>query len=205
MAANKGWICLHRSIKDSAIWTGEEPFDQRSAWIDLLLTANHEDREIFFDGHVRTVKRGQMLTSVEKLSVRWKWNKKKTLKFLRLLEEAKMIERKSDKRGQQITLLNYAKYQGFQGIEGQQMGHQYTHQDTHQVPDSMPTNNNDNNYNNDNNMAAPATHSFTPYVYKDDSKPRQTQFHKDMQTNKYDFAALEQYLLERDRPKGDEL
>lgn len=206
MAANKGWICLHRSIKDSAIWTGEEPFDQRSAWIDLLLTANHEDREIFFDGHVRTVKRGQMLTSVEKLSVRWKWNKKKTLKFLRLLEEAKMIERKSDKRGQQITLLNYAKYQGFQGIEGQQMGHQYTHQDTHQVPDSIPTNNNDNNYiNNDNNMAAPPTHSFTPYVYKESGKPKQTQFHKDMQTNKYDFAALEQYLLERDRPKGDEL
>lgn len=206
MAANKGWICLHRSIKDSAIWTGEEPFDQRSAWIDLLLTANHEDREIFFDGHVRTIKRGQMLTSVEKLSVRWKWNKKKTLKFLRLLEEAKMIERKSDKRGQQITLLNYAKYQGFQGIEGQQMGHQYTHQDTHQVPDSIPTNNNDNNYiNNDNNMAAPPTHSFTPYVYKESGKPKQTQFHKDMQTNKYDFAALEQYLLERDRPKGDEL
>ena len=202
MAANKGWICLHRSIKDSAIWTGEEPFDQRSAWIDLLLTANHEDREIFFDGHVRTIKRGQMLTSVEKLSVRWKWNKKKTLKFLRLLEEAKMIERKSDKRGQQITLLNYAKYQGFQGIEGQQMGHQYTHQYTHQVPDSIPTNNNDNNYiNNDNNMAAPPTHSFTPYVYKESGKPRQTQFHKDMQTNKYDFAALEQYLLERDRPK----
>lgn len=152
MAVKKGWICLYRSIQDSAIWISDEPFDMRSAWIDMLLTANHEDRDIFFDGHVRTVKRGQMITSVEKLSARWKWNKKKTLRFLRLLEEALMIERKSDKRGQQITLLNYAKYQGLLDIEGQQMGHQPTHQPTHQFPDNVPTNNNDNNYNNDNNI-----------------------------------------------------
>lgn len=196
MGANKGWICLHRSIKESAIWTDDEPFDQRSAWIDLLLTANHEDREIFFDGHVRTVKRGQMLTSVEKLSARWKWNKKKTLKYLRLLEEAKMIERKSDKRGQQLTLLNYAKYQGFQGIEGQQMGHQHTHQHTHQVPDSIPTNNNINNYNNDNNISS-SPRPFTPYKGYGD-KPKQTMFHNGEQ-NHYDFAELERQLLERDR------
>ena len=192
MAANKGWICLHRSIKDSAIWAEDEPFDMRSAWIDLLLTANHEDRDIFFDGQVRTVKRGQMLTSIEKLSVRWKWNRKKTLKFLRLLEKAQMIDRKSDKKGQQLTLLNYAKYQGFSGIEGQQMGHQPTHQPTHQRVNDLPINNNINNYNNDNNNTAS---TFTPYKGTGSNKNfKKTPFHN-METNKYDFEALERQLL----------
>lgn len=212
MAANKGWICLHRSIQESSIWNNDEPFDRRSAWIDLILSANHEDREIMFDSHVRIVKRGQLITSVRKLSEKWSWSEKRTLKFLRLLEEAKMISKNSDNRATLLTVLNYAKYQDLSAIEGKQQGQQGKHSGN--TPDYTPIrtpvaqttiNNNYNNDNNDNNMASPPTHSFTPYVYKESGKPKQTQFHKDMQTNKYDFAALEQYLLERDRPKGDEL
>ena len=42
----KGWISIHRKIQDSEIWNSSEPFDKRSAWIDLLLLANHEDNTI---------------------------------------------------------------------------------------------------------------------------------------------------------------
>ena len=160
MAANKGWICLHRSIQDSSIWDNDEPFDRRSAWIDLLLMANHEDREIMFDSHVRTVKRGQMITSIRKLSEKWSWSEKRTLKYLRLLEEAEMISKNSDNRATLLTVLNYAKYQdlltfgGTQGwVQGKHSGNTPDHTPDHtEVGTPIPQTTMINNYNNDNNI-----------------------------------------------------
>lgn len=159
MSDKKGWICVHRSIQDSLIWDNDEPFDKRSAWIDLLLLANHEDREIMFDSHVKTIKRGQLLTSVRKLSEKWSWSEKRTLKFLRLLEEAQMISRNSDNRATLLTVLNYAKYQDLMAFEGKQQGVQRKHSGNTPdctldcTPDGTPVAQTTiyNNYNNDNN------------------------------------------------------
>ena len=198
MAANKGWICLHRSIQDSAIWDNEEPFDKRSAWIDLLLSVNHEDRDIMFDSHVRSVKRGQMVTSVRKLSERWCWSEKRTLKFLRLLEEAKMISKISDNRATLLTVLNYAKYQGLSGIEGKQQGEQRKHSGN--TPDCTPANTPDlqttmnNNINNDNNDNKDTSSTFVPYKGGYNKGFKKTMFHN-MEQNHYDFEALERKLL----------
>ena len=72
----KGWICLHRKILESDVWMDdEEPFDKRSAWVDLLLMANHKENSMIFDGHKLVVERGQIVTSVRKLSSRWRWSK----------------------------------------------------------------------------------------------------------------------------------
>lgn len=202
MVMGKGWICLHRKIQDSAIWMQDEPYDMRSAWIDLLLTANHEDRKIIFDGHMREVKRGQILTSVTKLAERWKWTPKKARKFLRLLEEDQMIEKKSDNRATLLTLLNYAKYQGSSGFEGKQPTQLLTQLPTQQGTNSRPTNNNYNNYNNVEQRSVPYSDGTTFLPKKGDKAYKDvklTQFHN-METNKYDFDALEKYLLERDRP-----
>ena len=76
-----------------------------------MLLANHEDKEIIFDNHKTTVKRGQYLCSVRKLSSRWHWGKTKTLNFLRLLEEFERIERKADSRRTLITIIKYDVYQ----------------------------------------------------------------------------------------------
>lgn len=94
---NRGWIKLHRQILECDIWIGfdeepDEPFDRRSAWIDLLLRANHRDKEFLFDGQMIVVGRGQLITSVRKLAARWHWGKDKTLRFLRTLEQLNMIE-----------------------------------------------------------------------------------------------------------------
>lgn len=193
MATNKGWICLHRSIQDSSIWEGSEPFDKRSAWIDLLLSANHEDKDIMFDSHVRTIKRGQLLTSVTKLSERWKWSKKKTLKYLRLLEEAKMVTKKSDNRATLLTLLNYSKYQGLSAIGGTQQDQQLHHSGTTDDSTPIPQTTMINNYNNDKQDNSSAS-SFTPYKGGYNKGFKKTPFHN-METNKYDFEALERQLL----------
>ena len=108
----KGWIKLYRSLLDSDIWYGKgQPFDMRSAWIDLLMLANHEDKKIIFDYETVTVERGQFITSVRKLGERWKWGKERTLKYLRLLERSGMITKDSNARRTLITIENYDKYQ----------------------------------------------------------------------------------------------
>lgn len=108
----KGWICLHRKILESDVWMDdEEPFDKRSAWVDLLLMANHKENSMIFDGHKLVVERGQIVTSVRKLSSRWRWSKNRTLRFLRLLEELDMIQRESNARRTLITVVNYGVYQ----------------------------------------------------------------------------------------------
>jgi len=113
----KGYIKLHRQIQDCQIWVDEEPFDMRSAWIDLLMLANHRDKDIIFDYKPLTIKRGQYLTSVRKLGARWSWSKNRVLKYLKLLERLKMIERESSNQRTLLTIVNYEIYQGSQDTD----------------------------------------------------------------------------------------
>ena len=109
--ANDGWIKMHRKIQDCWIWNIDKPFDERSAWIDLLLSANHKDTKILFNGELILVKRGEFVTSIRKLSDKWKWNKDRVLKFLKLLESDGMITKSSDRYRTLITIDNYCIYQ----------------------------------------------------------------------------------------------
>ena len=109
--SDKGWIKTYRKIQDCWIWLEKEPFDKRSAWIDLLLTANHEDAKIRFNGEFITVKKGQIVTSIRKLSEKWHWSLDKVSRFLRLIESDKMIKRDSDKFRTLIIIENYELYQ----------------------------------------------------------------------------------------------
>jgi len=125
----EGWIKIHRKLQDCEIWSGYEPYDMRSAWIDLLLLANHRDVDMLFDYEPITVKRGQYLTSVRKLGERWSWSKNRVLKYLRLLEKLKMIEKKSNNQRTLLTIVNYGIYQDCRDTDvdtsGTQEGHGY--------------------------------------------------------------------------------
>lgn len=113
----EGWILLHRKIQDNDIWTDKEPFDKRSAWIDLLLMANHTDRKIIVDYKLVEVKRGQIYTSVRKLAKRWGWSKDKALKYLLILESLQMIVKNSDTKRTLLTIENYDFYQSVQDTD----------------------------------------------------------------------------------------
>lgn len=108
---SSGWIKLYRQLQDCWIWLDKEPFDKRSAWVDLLLTANHSDKKILFNGELITVKRGQILTSVRKLSAKWKWSVNKVYRFLKLLESDEMLQKESDKDRTLLTIINYSIFQ----------------------------------------------------------------------------------------------
>ena len=114
----EGWIKLHRQIQDSEIWAGgNEPFDRRSAWIDLLMSANHEDKRVIFDYNPLIIKRGQYLTSVRELANRWKWGKDRVLKFLKLLERLGMVTKDSNNKRTLLTIVKYGDFQDAQDTD----------------------------------------------------------------------------------------
>lgn len=109
---DKGWIKLYRQIQDNMLWTDSEAFDRRSAWIDLIMMANVQNKEIMYRGQVIKIRRGQVYTSIRKLAARWHWSRDKVNRFIKTLQKAHMIER--DNRTQSATLLTIVKYGDFQ-------------------------------------------------------------------------------------------
>ena len=113
--ASQGWIAVDRKIFDNLIWKNDDPFDRRSAWIDLLLLVNHADNKVLINGKVETVKRGQRITSILFLAQRWRWSRTKTKAFLKMLESEGMIRLDVQaKKKTIITITNYSKYQDIQ-------------------------------------------------------------------------------------------
>lgn len=164
MSDSKGWISIHRKIKDSSIWASKEPFDRRSAWFDLLLSVNHADAKIFVDGNLMLIKRGQMLTSSRKLAEQWKWSRGKVDRFLDVLQVDEMVtlERAVGRtaNGTILTIVNFDKYQNQRAINEAINDTIY---DDIDEPYTMPytdTNNKNNKNNNENNVNK--RHIFAP-------------------------------------------
>ena len=145
--ASQGWVSIHRSIYDNWIWNDKEQFDKRSAWIDLLLMVNHEDNKVLIDGKLKIVKRGQRITSLNKLSKRWKWSRKKVTNFLQTLEEDNMIILKKEQgKYTTITIVNYSFYQD-DNLQKEQVRNKWGTSEEQ----LRHINNNDNNDNNNDN------------------------------------------------------
>ena len=142
MKLSSGWIKLYRQLQDCWIWLDKEPFDKRSAWVDLLLTANHSDKKILFNGELITVKRGQILTSVRKLSAKWKWSVNKVYRFLKVLESDEMLQKESDKDRTLLTIENYSIFQCCEYTNENSNGNTNGNSDeyTIETPTETPTN-----------------------------------------------------------------
>lgn len=154
--AENGWIRLHRQLQDCFLWNGER-FSKGQAWVDLLLLANHKDKEILFGGEKITIKRGQHLTSSVRLAEKWKWDRKTVTAFLKLLEKENMIVRLADNKKTLITIKNYELYQGFEEEDVQRNSHQYVQQ----LDNTVDTNNNENNDKNEKNIILSEVQSST--------------------------------------------
>ncbi|PRR70888.1 DNA replication protein DnaD [Clostridium thermopalmarium] len=157
----KGWISLYRSIQDHWLWQ-EKPFSKGQAWLDLLLSANHQDKKIVFDSNLIEVKRGEFITSIRKLCERWGWSNSKVKKFLDLLQDDGMIYYKSDTKKTAINIVKYKTYQILSDTKNVTETAQTNHRNITETPQKH-TNNNDNNvnnYNNDNNYSSCSTGSI---------------------------------------------
>ena len=111
-----GWIKLHRQIRDNPLWD-EKPFDKARAWIDIILSANHEPNKFLLGNEVANVDRGSFITSEKKLMEKWGWSKCKVRAFLLLLENESMIVKKTDSKKTTLEVLNYGIYQDSETAE----------------------------------------------------------------------------------------
>ena len=121
MSKGNGYILLHRKICDSYLWS-DKPFTKGQAWIDLLLLANHTDKEEFIKGSIVCVKRGQLVRSRQFLAKRWGWNVKTVDRFLEGLKTRKMVDYIGTPNGTLITVDNYGIYQSARNTKGAPKG-----------------------------------------------------------------------------------
>lgn len=107
-----GWITLSRDILESDIWNSDEPFNQRSAWIDLIFMVNWEDKTLITRHNtIVKVARGSTFTSIPHLASRWRWSLNRVRRYLKLLSDLEMITYSGTADGTMISLVNYRKYQ----------------------------------------------------------------------------------------------
>ena len=115
----KGWIKLHRELTDHWLWD-EKPFDRKSAWVDLLLMANHEGKKVMLGSELIDVERGGLITSEVKLADRWGWSRTKVRRFLEMLENDSMIVVKKDNKKTVLNIENFSFFQDADSEKEQQ-------------------------------------------------------------------------------------
>lgn len=135
-----GWISLHRKIQDHWLWTKKRKFSQFEAWISLLFKASYKDTQINIDGKIVNLSKGSFITSEVKLSQEWGWSRETVRKFLKTLQEQKMVLKTCTSKYTTLTIKKWELYQNMT---------QQIRQQNRQVVDSrLDTINKVNNINN---------------------------------------------------------
>lgn len=141
-----GYIKIYRSLKKHWLW-GNDKKSKFEAWIDMLLMASHTGLKEPIGYDLVTVEQGQILTSQEKLSISWRWDRQAVRRFLEMLERDGMINISTTSKFTMITICKYDSYQNKKPTKH--------HQDTSVTPalhQRYTTINNENNDNNVNNV-----------------------------------------------------
>jgi hypothetical protein len=109
---HRGYIKLWRCIEDNPDYFRDK-FTDVSAWIDLLLIANHKNGNIKKRGIRLEIERGEVAWSELQLASRWKWSRGKVRRFLQYLVQQKMIAmvQQNNKITTKFKIINYDLYQ----------------------------------------------------------------------------------------------
>ena len=107
---NSGYILLWRKFRE---WEYYTDINVRVIYQDLILSANWQDKK--FNGIV--IKKGQRLTSYQKLSEINSLSVQQVRTALKKLIKSGYISQKTFSKYQIITVLDYAKYQDFSKIK----------------------------------------------------------------------------------------
>lgn len=108
-----GWVKVYNQTLDSDFWIDPAPFSHRDAFFYVLLSANWRPGVTRRNGHVREIKRGQLLTSLRKLQAAFHWGSTDRVnRWLNLMHRYGMIERENLEYGTLLTVVNYDKFQG---------------------------------------------------------------------------------------------
>lgn len=128
--ANKklGFIFLYRSLQEHWLWKTGEPFDVRSAWIDLLMSVNHKEGKINIKGRIQIIKPGQKWTSYRTLANHWNWSKDRVKRYLKMLKSDGMIQTDETRYGTLLTIVNWNDFELLKDTD--KYANKYTDKDT---------------------------------------------------------------------------
>jgi hypothetical protein len=106
--SNAGYFLVYRRLFDHEI--AENPLVV-ALWIKLLADASYEDKDVWWDGKVIQIKRGQLITSILKLSSWLRLAQGTTKRHLNALQKIGQIDIKTTNKYTVISIRNYNKYQ----------------------------------------------------------------------------------------------
>lgn len=112
-----GWLKLHRSIIDSAVFEDSEIL---KIWIWLLCNVAFEEHDTIYLGKVIHLKKGQIATGRKKMAQQIGISENRVYRALNILQQLGNINIKSNNKYSLITLENWAKYQQDQTANEQQ-------------------------------------------------------------------------------------
>ena len=103
-----GWVKLHRKIRDNC-------FYHRSAyvhlWVHLLLEANHDPKEFFWNGEMLSIGAGQLITGRTQLSEDTGIPSSTIEDILNSLEKQQQIRQQKTTKFRIISIVNWSAYQ----------------------------------------------------------------------------------------------
>lgn len=90
---NNGFILLPRTFLDHSFWYDSRKFSKAEALLDLLFLARYgkEPSKIFYSGEEITVEHGMIITSILKLSAKWKRSDRWVKRILLILQRDGLI------------------------------------------------------------------------------------------------------------------
>lgn len=111
---SKGWIKTYRNITEHWVYQDNLRF---KAWMDLLLRANHKSKRVRFNKGFIDVKKGQTVTSLQKLADAWLCSRNTVSNILEEFEKDGMITVDSDNHRTLVTIVKYSDFQGVQDTD----------------------------------------------------------------------------------------
>lgn len=120
------YIPINRKLFEHLLWTEKRPFSKFEAWLDLIREARFENGEAtaLIGGKLIKWTRGEVPVSLRYLADKWSWSKNKVDDYLRMLENERMILKRTQEGTSQtiVMLCNYECYNKNEKKEGQQTG-----------------------------------------------------------------------------------
>ena len=105
-----GWIKIDRKLLNNPLWD-DKPFSKGQAWIDMLMLAAWQRKEIYVHGVRVTLEIGDICMSVREFCERWGWSDGKVNRFLSVLKMGQLITERKSHVTNTISIVNYKKYQ----------------------------------------------------------------------------------------------
>lgn len=107
-----GFIKLNRKFFEHSFWNEARTHSLAEAWLDLIRSARFEvaAEKVVIKMNVITINRGELRASQRYLAKRWKWSIGKVNRYIKMLEDERMIERRYEHSETIIKLCNYDDY-----------------------------------------------------------------------------------------------